>query len=477
MAINKLITQGGTWVVTILLARILTPTDYGLVGMAGLVVGIVSLVGDFGLSVSLIQKKELAEDEISALFWQYLVIGALLALLVYGIAPLGVQFWGEPQLLGLMRLSAVPLLLNSLSEIPAGLLRREMRFKEFGLANSFAALVGSLVSIIFAIRGYGAYSLVWGTVGLAVAKCIFVYYWQPFRPRWIWHTPESRGHLKFGATVTLQRYLWWYYSNIDFWLASKFLGKQLYGIYSLAFYMASAPMEKVLAVVNPVAYPTFSRLEDRNELIGFYFELIRKTAYLALPSFLLLFWVAEDLLTVLLGPKWAGTIPVFKTIVVLSAFRLISAFNAPLLNAVGRPDIGLKNMIIGAVLATVAFSIGVSFGMTGLIVAWLSFYPLFFAVYQISVARLIGFTLLSYILNIIKPLSFSAVMFLVLDLLLSFLPALEDFFPLYGSNVLAIFRMGFITLVSLSCYTILVYRFDKEFFLWCCSVVKRRRTA
>jgi len=119
MAINKIVTQIGTWIVTILLARILNPSDYGLVGMATLVSGVVSLTGDFGLSVSLIQKKELSEEETSALFWQYLVIGCCLTALMYILAPLGAAFWGEPELVRLMRLLSISFFFNALSEIPA----------------------------------------------------------------------------------------------------------------------------------------------------------------------------------------------------------------------------------------------------------------------------------------------------------------------------------------------------------------------
>ncbi len=474
MTINKIVTQTGTWIATILLARILVPADYGLVGMAGLLVGIISLVGDFGLSVSLIQKKEVSEDEICALFWQYLIIGCVLATLIYFLAPLAVMFWDEPEVLGLVRLSAIPFFFNALCEIPTGLMKRKMRFKQFGLLSSFAALSGSVVSIFFALQGAGAYSLVYGTIAISLVKCGLVYLWEPFRPHFIFRTKESASHLRFGAIVTVERYLWWIYSNADFWLASKFLGKELYGVYSMAIYMASAPMEKLLSVINPVVYPTFSKIDNREELIKFFYELVKKTAYFIFPIFTLLFWVADDLLPTLLGNKWQGVVPVFQVIVLLSSLRLVGGFHSPLLNALGRPEVSLKNTTIGAVLGVTAFSLGVSHGIQGLLVAWLVFYPIFFCVSLIRVANTVGFTVAVYCSNLKKPVYFCAIMSLAIGvtniLLRSYSPLIEQ------SSLAATLRILIDITVALITYLLLFYHFDRPLFAWYKGVITRKKS-
>ncbi len=473
MAINKVVTQIGTWIVTILLARILNPSDYGLVGMATLVSGVVSLTGDFGLSVSLIQKKELTEEETSAMFWQYLVIGCCLTVLMYVLAPLGAKFWGEPELVRLMRLLSISFFFNALSEIPAGLLKRKMKFKEFGLVMSIAAMAGSLVSISSALLGFGAASLVFGIIAISVVKSTLVFVWEPFRPKLIFRTKESGSHLKFGATVTGQRYLWWLYSEIDFWLASKFLGKDLYGIYSMAFYMASAPMEKLYSVLQPVLLPAFSRFEKRDELIDFFFVLVKKSAYLAFPVFLLLFWVADDLIIVLLGKKWEAAIPIFKVIVLLSSIRLISDYHSPLLNAIGRPDVGLKNMALGAVLAIIAFSIGVQYGIQGLIIAWLIFYPVFITLYVVSLARVVGFRVKDYFHNLFKPVLLNTLMSLTVFVCISgfkLSPYLSA-----DSSVPAILRIGIISFTALLAYLLFFYYLDRELFSWCKGFITRKK--
>lgn len=473
MTINKIVTQSGTWIATILLARILAPADYGLVGMAGLLVGVISLVGDFGLSVSLIQKKEISNEEISALFWQYLAIGCGLTALIFFLAPVAVSFWGEPEVLSLVRLSAIPFFLNALCEIPSGLMKRKMKFKQFGLVSSLAALSGSLISIFFALSGAGAYSLVYGTIAISLVKCGLIYCWEPFCPQFIFRTKDSASHLRFGAIVTVERYLWWIYSNADFWLASKFLGKELYGIYSMAIYMASAPMEKLLSVINPVVYPTFSKIDSREELIKFFYELVQKTAYFVFPIFTLLFWLADDLLPTLLGSKWQGVVPVFQVIVLLSSLRLIGGFHSPLLNALGRPEVSLKNTTFGAVLGVTAFSLGVSHGIQGLLVAWLVFYPIFFCVSLIRVANTVGFTIAVYCKNLKNPVLFCILM----SLAIGFTNIMFQFYsPLVEQTALAAtVRIVIVTTVAFITYLLLFYFLDRQLFKWYKRVIIRKQ--
>lgn len=164
MGISKTISQVGTWVATILIARMLSPGDYGLVGMSGLLVGIITLVGDFGLNSSIIRKESVTHRELSALSWQFVLLGSFFFCLIYLLAPLGCSFWNEPDLLNLIRLSALSFFLTSLGQVPSALMQKKMRFKEYGFALSLSAIVGSGVTIILAYFGYGPYSLIFGTI-------------------------------------------------------------------------------------------------------------------------------------------------------------------------------------------------------------------------------------------------------------------------------------------------------------------------
>lgn len=397
LGFSKLLGQIFTWTTTIILARILFPEDYGLVGMSGLVVGIIALLGDFGFSDSIVRKKSVNHDELSALYWQFLFIGLVISSLIFWVvAPIGVKVWKEPELLQLIRLSAFPFLINMIGKMPAALLQRKMRFKEYGFILSIAAVMGGTVSIITALMGQGAKSLIYGNIAIASTSCLLLYIREPFVPRVIFRTEDTSMHLRFGALVTIDIYLWWIYSSADSWFASLFLGTELYGIYSIAFLLASMPIEKLAPIINPVALPTFSKLNNRDDLITLYYSLTKNAAYLMAPICVLLFWTAEDLLIGLLSKKWTQAVPVFRVLILLTPIRFLATFNAPLLNSISKPEVRVKNSILGVVLALSSFAVGVQFGLLGLSLAWCVFFPLFYGVAMFTTSRAVGFSYRSF---------------------------------------------------------------------------------
>ncbi len=400
MGISKTVTQLGTWTATIVIARLLVPADYGLVGMADLLIGVITLVGDFGLNASIIQKKDVSHKELSTLFWQFVILGISFSGLIYALAPLGCKFWGEPGLLNLIRLSSITFFFSSLSQIPSALLQKDMRFKEYGIVLSIAALSGSIVSIILAYYGMGPYSLILGTLAIVIVRFLMLVIYEPFLPQFIFRPKETLDHLKFGGTITLERYLWWYYSNCDFWLASKFLGKNAYGVYSMAFQLASLPIEKITTIINPVALPAFSKIDDAPERKALFFTILKYLAYISFPIFVGFFWTADDLIHIVLGEKWVAMTLIFKAFVLVFPLRCLATLYSPLLNSIRRADVGVKNMAIGSVLATLAFSIGVQYGIAGLAYSWVLFYPVLFTICLINVAKVTGFSLIDYLSNL-----------------------------------------------------------------------------
>lgn len=450
LGVSKGITQIGTWIATIIIARLLTPADYGLVGMSGLLVGVITLVGDFGLNASIIQKKEISHKEISALFWHFVLIGLVLSLIIYILAPLGARFWKEPELINLIRLSALVFMVDSLCQVPSALLQKNMRFREYGIVLSLSAISGSIVSIILAYYGMGPYSLIFGTMSAIIVKLILAYAYEPFRPKIIFVTKETMMHLKFGTTLTAGRYLWWYYSNCDFWLASKFLGKSAYGSYSMAFQLASLPIEKIAAVINPVAFPTFSKIEDDKERGEFFFKILKYMAYISFPIFIGFFWTADDLINLLLGEKWQDTILVFKVFVLVFPLRCLDSLNSPLLNSIRRVDIGTKNMAIGAGLATIAFVVGVRYGIEGLAYAWLSFYPLFYIICLYNVTKVTRISLLGYFKNL-KQIAFNmACMSLIIF-------TFQYLFDIYATPYFDVLMFQIIRLIGTICLGIISF--------------------
>jgi O-antigen/teichoic acid export membrane protein len=390
----------GTWAATIIIARILSPSDYGLVGMAGLITGIIMLFGDFGLGASIIQKRETSKEELSTLFYILTGIGGVITLIIFFIAPLGGSFFKEQEVTNLIRLSSIIFLISSITTIPRNLIQKEMKFKLYGIIDSFAAMSTSIVVIILAVKGLGAYSLIWGMIFNSIISMILFTFYSGFKPTASFSTDYLKMHLKFGGAVTLSRYLWWYYCNVDYILAGKILGKNAFGLYSMAFQLASLPLEKLASIINPVSLPAFSSIGDRQELIRFYFNIVKYLSLISFPIFCGFFWIADDAFPLLLGAKWNNSILIFKILSIPCMFRCLSVLNSTLVNSIRRPDVGVKNMFLSSIVATIALLIGVNWGANGLAVAWLVFYPPVFIVFIYSVSKAVGFSLSSYFSNI-----------------------------------------------------------------------------
>ena len=378
MTASNTTAQVFTWIATFYIVRLLTPEDYALVGMSGLLVGIIVLIGDFGLNSSIIQKKtELTHQELSSLFWQYVIIGLTLSGIVNLAAPLGAMFWGEERVLGLIRLSSLVIIFVSLSQVPMALMQKKMHFKRYGLILSVTSVCGSIVTIILAYSEMGPYSLILGTVFMSILKLILFSVYEPFKPALHYSFKENIDHLKFGGTVTLDRYLWWYYSKCDSWFASKFLSVNMFGVYSVAINLASMPIDKINAVVRPVSFPAFSKINNDNEREELFLKVTKYMAFLAFPIFIGLYWIADDFIPLVLGDSWIEATFIFKCLVLVFPLRCVATVYSTYLLSIRRADIGVKNNLIGSLLATIFFATGVQFGLDGLAYSWLAFYPLF----------------------------------------------------------------------------------------------------
>jgi len=410
LGLSRFIIQTGTWVATIVIARLLTPADYGLVGMAGLFTGIIMLFGDFGLGASIIQKKKLDDDELTSLFYVLSGIGCVVTILIYLIAPLGGAFFKEKEVTNLIRLSSITFLISSLSTIPRNLMQKEMNFKTLGIIQIVSALSSSIITILLAWKGLGAYSLMWGTVSNSLFNTVLSCMYQKFIPRLILSVEFLKDHLRFGGLVTVERYLWWYYTNIDFLLAGKMIGKVEYGFYSMAFSLARMPLEKLASIINPVSFSMFSAIEKRDELIKHYFSILKYLSFLTFPIFCGFYWIAEDIFPLLLGPKWNDSILLFKILSLVCLVQSLSILNSPLVNAIRRPDVGVKNMLLGSFTATITFIIGINWGIKGLAVSWLIFYPPVFIIYIVNISKVVGFTLTEYFKNILSSFFNIAIM-------------------------------------------------------------------
>jgi O-antigen/teichoic acid export membrane protein len=369
IAVARFAGQICSWAITIYVIRILSPDDYGLIAMASVLIGFATLVNELGFIPALIQAKDVSDYLVRQVFGVVLVSNVLVFLGVLTAAPYLAMFFEEDRLTPIAQVLAVTLLISALSAVPSAMLQRDIRFKRISVAEFSATIVSGLATLTLAIHGFGVWSLVIGNLVRVTTMTIGILIAGQF-----WMSPVLRldglGRLfSFGAKITVQKVLWYANTHLDLALVGKLLGNHALGLYSVVFHLANLPMSKIMAVINQVAFPLYSRLQnDVEQASAYYFKSVQLASLLFFP----LMWgfssVAPEFVDVILGDKWAGASVILQVLTLVVPFRVLSVLLSPLVNGLGRPGLGTRNLLTYTVLMTPAIAVGTQWGLTGVCV-------------------------------------------------------------------------------------------------------------
>lgn len=355
------------------LARLLTPRDFGLVAMVTVVTGIFGLFLDAGLSLVTVQRPNISRDQVSTLFWANVLVGAILSLLTLIAAPIMVAFYHESRLLWIAIALSAGFLINATGVQHAALLQRQMRFTVLALIEILAYLSSSIIGIAMAIGGLGYWSLVAmaivptivSTVGFWLASA-----WVPGRPR---RHVGARSMLSFGGQVTLSGIIIYYSLNLDKVLLGRYWGTEALGIYGRAYQLISIPRDYVGSAVGNVAVASLSRLHAEPARFKSYFlKGYSLMLALLLPITFTTALFADEIILFFLGPTWKDAALILRlltpTILVIGLFSPLRWF----LYAMGRIGRSLKISLVLAPLVTAAYFIGLPHGPRGVALAFSS---------------------------------------------------------------------------------------------------------
>jgi O-antigen/teichoic acid export membrane protein len=353
-------------VTTVVLARLLSPTDYGLQAMVITLTGFFSLFKDAGLSVASVQRETLTHEQISTLFWINTVVGALLMIVVAASGPLLATFYKEPRLVWITVASATVFLLNSLAVQHRALLDRSMQFTTSAKIEILSSVVGTVVAIGMAALGCGYWSLIVQTLSLYVVGMVGSWIampWMPGRPRW---TPELRSMVRFGGTVTLNSFVVYLAYNTEKILLGRFWGPASLGLYGRAYQLGNLPVQQLTNSMGSVAFPMMSRLQgDTERLKRSYLKAHSLVVSLTVPVVIVCAVFSNEIVSTVLGPKWNGTAPILR---LLSPAILVFALMNPLswlLRATGRVERSLKIALFIAPVMILGVLAGLRNGPTG----------------------------------------------------------------------------------------------------------------
>jgi teichuronic acid exporter len=260
--------------------------------------------------------------------------------------------------------------IGGISAVPNALLERDLSFRGISLVEFLSMLVGSLVTLVLAIHGYGVWSLVISNIVSATIKTIGTLIVSQFRLSPIFSLKGLRSIFVFGANITGARVLWYVNSSADVALIGKLLGEQALGVYSVAFQLATLPVSKVFGILNRVAFPAYARLQhDRRQTTDYFVTSVELSWFVFCPVLWGMSSVSHEFVEVFMGRNWEGAGIVLALVPLFVPFRVISLLMAPLTDGLGRPDIGLRNHVTFTVLIPLGILVGTFWDLTGVCVA------------------------------------------------------------------------------------------------------------
>jgi polysaccharide transporter, PST family len=358
-------------VVTLVLARLLLPRDFGLAGMVLVFGGLIQVFADLGFAPSLIQYKRITEDDRSTAFWTNTVVGVALTLVGIALAPFVARFFGEPSLEPLLIALSFSFTVAALGSTQAALLARQMRFRELEVAASIASLVGSALAITAALLGAGPWALIVQAVAIAVATTALVWVFAQWRPRLTFSGSSLRKLWGFGAGFFGSRVFGYLGRDSDNLLVGRFLGAHALGVYSMAYVVIAMPFDRLVAPIQSLLYPVFARLQDDlGRTREAWLQGMRMCLALIAPLSLGVAVIAHDFIAVVLGERWLPAEHVLQVLAYVACIQSATAMTTIVLASQFRTNLLLKvsTAAFGAHLA--CFVLGLHWGVLGVAVGY-----------------------------------------------------------------------------------------------------------
>ncbi|VGO18255.1 lipopolysaccharide biosynthesis protein [Pontiella sulfatireligans] len=348
------------------LARLLTPADYGLIGMVTVIITFAQMFTDAGLSMATVQKDHITHEQISTLFWVNVWVSVVLGLCILAGAPLIAQFYGKPELTAVTAVLACSFMVSGLVIQHKALLRRHMQFGTLARIQVVSQVISIMATIALAVCGWRYWALVGGSLVLAFTDLCFTLFfcrWVPGRMR---RGTNARSMLLFGGHLTGFNFLNYFSRNADNVIIGKFISSDALGIYSRAYQLLMLPISMISGPLSHVALPALCRLnEDRDRLHKYYLHILYMLSLVASPIAGAAYLMSRELVVFLLGPNWLLVSDVFGYLAIGGLLQPLYNTQAWLHLAVGRSDRVFRWGLVGSPIIIASFIIGIKWGING----------------------------------------------------------------------------------------------------------------
>lgn len=367
---SRLWSQLLSWAVTVLLARLLVPADYGLFAMALSVLTVLELLQEFGLGTAIVQRQNLTRQQTNGIFWLVTTTSLVVTAITFLAAESISDFYGEARLTWVLQFLCLTFLLNSIGVVPYNLLTRALDLRHRSMSDAMGSAAAALVGLILAYHDFGVRALVLGHLARAVVLNGALIVFARWLPGLDMAREGMRSLLTFGLRIAGTQLIGNSSTTLTTLIVGRLLGGAALGLYGMAESLAAGPHRISTSIINQISFPVFSRLQNERKELGSYFLKISKyLAMVSLPAQIGLVLVAPDLVPMLLSSKWEGVIVPFQILCFESAIVVMTLTATPLLTALGRAGFLLRRASLSVACIAAATLIGASFGLAGVAAA------------------------------------------------------------------------------------------------------------
>lgn len=457
--IKQISVQGVNFIVQLILARLLAPSDFGIIAMILVFIAIGQSLMDSGMTSSLIREKDVGDEDFSTVFLSNVGISIIIYIVIFIIAPYISIFYQQPILTNLLRAFSLSFVIGSFNAVQLAKLTRELNFKSQFFYQLPSVLISAVIGILCAYHGYGVWSLVYLNLTQVFAFAVFTWVFSDWKPKLVFDKQLFKKHFNFGYKLTLSGLIDTLYQNLYKIIIGKYFNPTAVGFFSQADNLRLFPINQISLVLDKVTYPLFSKIGNDKKLKEVFISLQQLVLSFSSVIMIVLVLIAKPLFYLLLGEKWMPAVHFFQILCVASIFRPIGTYNLNILKIKGRSDLFLKLEIIKKIIGVSVLIFSISKGIDGLV--WgLCLTNIFFAYFNgYYSGKLIGYKMLSQF----KDTGFT--------LLLSLLPIIPCLYlqRFLSANYQIILFIPFFYFLQ---YVIVTYLFNKTLLIQIRKILK-----
>jgi O-antigen/teichoic acid export membrane protein len=400
------------------LARLISPSEFGILGMVSLAIGFLNVLKDFGFGAALVQKKEVADDEYSTVFWFNLIIGSVLTVVVFLAAPYIGKFFNEEKVIAVTRVLSFTFLLNSIGIVWNNRLIRDVAFKQIFYRTFLSTIISGVCAIVLAVQGFG----IWALVTQMYVVIILNTYLNYLQVRWLPKMVLSKLHLnemlKFGLPLLGDQVINYWVRNIDNILIGKTLGKESLAYYEKGYNLMLLPVRQLTGTLTKVLFPSFSLIkDDKTQIAKIYLKISSVIAFIAFPLMICLSMLAEPLILIVYGNNWRQVIPIFQVLSILGMFQALGSLGGNIYLSLGKTRLMFKIGLFSRSVMILGIVCGLYMGgIMGLVYGYCIASGLAFIPELYYIGELLDISLKKILLNFIPYLLTASLTFCIVRL-------------------------------------------------------------